>query len=166
MQAAKLLGAPKEACSVRCPFWGRLRGSRHSLEPPDCRLWINQQPQPQLLSQPLFPQPPKPQPPQQTRMSTSIRIQVQLFPPKQLLHIEKTSFFCLHHILCRLLQMCYVLMRLSDLIPQLIICTLFQKQLLMRADFLDSVVSENHYSVIILNGGKAMCNREGGAVMR
>ena len=57
-------------------------------------------------------------------------------------------------------------MRLSDLIPQLIICTLFQKQLLMRADFLDSVVSENHYSVIILNGGKAMCNREGGAVMR
>ena len=126
----------------------------------------NQQPQPQLLSQPLFPQPPKPQPPQQTRMSTSIRIQVQLFPPKQLLHIKKTSFFCLHHILCRLLQMCYVLMRLSDLIPQLIICTLFQKQLLMRADFLDSVVSENHYSVIILNGGKAMCNREGGAVMR
>ena len=126
----------------------------------------NQQPQPQLLSQPLFPQPPKPQPPQQTRMSTSIRIQVQLFPPKQLLHIEKTSFFCLHHILCRLLQMCYVLMRLSDLIPQLIICTLFQKQLLMRADFLDSVISENHYSVIILNGGKAMCNREGGAVMR
>ena len=105
----------------------------------------NQQPQPQLLSQPLFPQPPKPQPPQQTRMSTSIRIQVQLFPPK---------------------QMCYMLMRLSDLIPQLIICTLFQKQLLMRADFLDSVVSENHYSVIILNGGKAMCNREGGAVMR
>ena len=126
----------------------------------------NQQPQPQLLSQPLFPQPPKPQPPQQTRMSTSIRIQVQLFPPKQLLHIKKTSFFCLHHILCRLLQMCYVLMRLSDLIPQLIICTLFQKQLLMRADFLDSVISENHYSVIILNGGKAMCNREGGAVMR
>lgn len=26
MQAAKLLGAPKEACSVRCPFWGRLKG--------------------------------------------------------------------------------------------------------------------------------------------
>lgn len=143
---------------------GRLGGRPFVL----CGLPImdNQQPQPQLLSQPLFPQPPKPQPPQQTRMSTSIRIQVQLFPPKQLLHIKKTSFFCLHHILCRLLQMCYVLMRLSDFIPQLIICTLFQKQLLMRADFLDSVVSENHYSVIILNGGKAMCNREGGAVMR
>lgn len=109
MQAAKLLGAPKEACSVRCPFWGRLRGSRHSLEPPDCRLWINQQPQPQLLSQPqpLLLEEPKPQPPQQTSMRTKIRIQVQLFPPKQLLHIQKTSFFCLHHILCRNLKMCY-----------------------------------------------------------
>ena len=70
---------------------GRLGGRPFVL----CGLPImdNQQPQPQLLSQPLFPQPPKPQPPQQTRMSTSIRIQVQLFPPKQLLHIEKTSFF-------------------------------------------------------------------------
>ena len=50
---------------------------------------------------------PKPQPPQQTSMRTKIRIQVQLFPPKQLLHIQKTSFFCLHHILCRNLKMCY-----------------------------------------------------------
>ena len=55
-----------------------------------------QQPHPQLLSQPqpefaLLPL--KPQPPQQTRMSIRIMIQVQPIPPKQLLHILKTSFF-------------------------------------------------------------------------
>ena len=53
-----------------------------------------QQPQPQL-SQPqlLAVLVPKPLPPQHTRMSIKIMIQVQLFPPKQLLHIKKTPFF-------------------------------------------------------------------------